>query len=75
MTKIWTGHEYQCTIIKFDLERLSVTLTFKLGTWVLRMTLPLTVLYICTKLYQNPSINDKDMDRTHYSGQTDRPTD
>ena len=64
MIKIWTGHEYQCTIIKYDLERLSVTLTFEQGTWVLCMTLPLTVLYICAKLFHNPFINDTNMDWT-----------
>ena len=60
MTNKWTGYQYQCTILNFE----SMTLTFELGTRVLRLTLPLTVLYICAKLFQNPSINDTHMGQT-----------
>ena len=63
MTKKWTAHAYQCTILKYD--QLSETLNFQPGTLVLHATLSLTVLHICAKLFQNPLMNDKHMDRTH----------
>ena len=49
-------------------------LTFELGIWVLRMTDRLTVLHICAKLFENPSMDNKDMDRTRKIRQTDRMT-
>ena len=64
MKNIFNEHDYQCPMLNFDLERLSVTLTFELETWVLRATHCHSLLYICAKLSQNPSTNDKDMDRT-----------
>ena len=44
--------------------KVCVTLTFKQGVWVLRMTHRLTVLHICVKLFENPSKDYKDTDRT-----------
>ena len=67
MTNIRTGHDYQCTMLNFDLERLSVTLNFELETWVLRATHHHFLLNICAILFQNLSINDKHMDRTQIS--------
>ena len=64
MTNIWTGHDYKCTMLKIDLERLSVTLTFELETRVLGATHLHSLLYICAKLFKNLSINEKGIERS-----------
>ena len=58
-------HLYESTFMKNYLW--SVTLTFELQTWVLSATHCLNEIHIYVKLFQNPSINDKVMDRTQLS--------
>lgn len=41
-------------------------------TKVFQATRLLSVLHICANLFQNPSINDKDMDLTNIADKTDR---
>ena len=56
----------------------AVTLTFKVGTQMLRATRRLNIVVISVKLFQNPPSNNEVMGRTqmgHTDGRTDGQTD
>jgi hypothetical protein len=64
MKKLWTGHKIYPLTDYVNLWPLRVSLTFEVGTHVLRMTYHLIIVTDCAKYFQNPLIYEEVMDGT-----------